>query len=277
MSTRVASPVKVAMPDDPFTAAQRAPVGGRPRLLSHLGRWGRARRWLPPDALRVLDVGCGYGHGAAAIAARGPADRVIVGVEPDPEHREMGRRYFPWLTIIDAGAEAIPAADGSADAVLMLDVLEHLAQPDRAIAEARRVLRPGGVLVVSVPHRGALWRLDSLNLYRALRRRRPTWPRLDPATQSGGGAHRHFTLEEIDVLLHPSFVVDRSARTGLGLAELVHLAKLLMGVRVRSRRLSGALMTLYVAAYLVEDLVALGPLAYHVSVRARLADHGGSS
>jgi SAM-dependent methyltransferase len=268
-------PVAEAAPVDPFTMPALAPVPSRPRLLSYVGRWGRARRWLPADALRVLDVGCAYGHGAAAVAARAPRGRVVVGVERDRGHLELGRRCFPWLRILEGDAAALPVGDGTADAVLLLDVLEHLAEPDRALAEAHRVLRPGGVLVLSVPHRGALWRLDSLNLYEALRRRRPSWPRLEPSTDSGSGVHRHFTPGEVEELLGSSFAVERIARTGLGVAELVHLVRLLIRVRATRARLSGALMTLYIAAYLAEDAVPLGVLGYHLTVRARRADSGG--
>ena len=62
--------------------ARRAPT--RPRILSYVGRWGRARRWLPEDALRVLDIGCSFAYGSAAIQAGGPEGRVVVGVERDP-------------------------------------------------------------------------------------------------------------------------------------------------------------------------------------------------
>ena len=108
----------------------------------------------------------------------------------------------------------------------MLDVLEHVPEPRAVLAEAHRVLRPGGVLVLSVPHRGLLAPLDALNVYPALRRRFPSWQPLEPADETGPGGHRHFTIEELGELLGNRFVIDRTARTGLGLAELVHLGLL---------------------------------------------------
>jgi hypothetical protein len=51
----------------------------RPRLLSYLGRWGRARRWLPADARRVIDVGCAFGYGTVALAARAAPRPVVRG------------------------------------------------------------------------------------------------------------------------------------------------------------------------------------------------------
>lgn len=256
-------------PADPFAAPPPAPAPTRPRLLSYVGRWGRARRWLPDDALRVLDVGCSFAYGSAAIQAGGPPGRVVVGIERDPEHLADAARRFPWIRVLDADAAALPLPDGCADAVTMLDVLEHLPEPELALAELRRVLRPGGTLVVSVPHRGLLHRLDALNVYEALRRRRPSWPPLEAATESGGHEHRHFRVRELEALLAPHFTVDRVARTGLGLQELVHLLLLLLRVPLKAEKVARSALPLHFVVYLLDDLVPWGPLGYHLTVRAR--------
>jgi SAM-dependent methyltransferase len=252
---------------DPFAAPApaRAPAPSRRRLLSYLGRWGRARRRLPPDALKVLDVGCAFGYGSAAIAAAGPADRIVVGVERDPAHLAGARRDYPWMTIVEGDAEDLPVPDGCADAVLLLDVIEHLADPGRAIDEARRALRAGGTLIVSVPHRGALHRIDALNVYSALRRRRPAWPPLEPATGSAGGLHRHFRVAELAALLEPAFAIERSARTGLGLEEFVYLLALLARVPRRRERVPQRVLFLHLFVYLFDDVFRWGPLGYSLT------------
>ena len=271
-----ASPAATVAQVDPFEMPASRRDLGRPRPLSrYAGRWGRAQRWLPSDALRVLDVGCSSGYGAVALLAHGPAGRVVVGVERDPEALALGRARLPWLRIIEGDATALPIQDQCADAVVLLDVLEHLAEPDRAIAEAHRVLRPGGVLILSLPHSGALRALDSQNVYETLRRRRPSWPPLDPIQTSASGTHRHYSVGELTGKLEPFFVVERTARTGLGLAELIHLVRLLLRARRRLVALDGLLMLLYISLYMAEDLVPAGPLAYHLTVRARVRSRGG--
>jgi SAM-dependent methyltransferase len=254
---------------DPFALPRRNAAPRRPRLLSYVGRWGRAARWLPEEALRVLDVGCSFGYGSAAIEARGPADRIVVGVERDREHLESGRRRFPWLTILAGDATELPVPDTCADAVLLLDVVEHVAEPGLAVAEAHRALRPGGVAIVSVPHRGLLHRLDALNVYSAVRRRWPHLAPLAPAAESGGHEHRHYSLAEIEEVLAPRFVVDRVSRTGLGSQEFVHLGLLILSVALRQERLTRALRPLHLIVYLLDDLLPLGRLGYHMTVRAR--------
>jgi SAM-dependent methyltransferase len=238
-----------------------------------MARWARAGRWLSPETRRVLDVGCAFGYGTAHVAAaldrRAPAPPLVIGLEYDAAYAAQARRRYPRLAIGRASADALPFGAAQFDAVLLLDVLEHLANPAAAVAEARRALRPGGVLLLSVPHRGPLARLDSLNRYEGLRARWPGLPPLDP-TERGGPCHRHFAVEELVVLLGDDFVVERVARTGLGLAEPANLALLLLcrGL-LRSEAAYRGLRYLYYALYLLEDLLPAGRLGYHLMVRAR--------
>jgi SAM-dependent methyltransferase len=262
---------------DPFSLAPTAPPTRRPRLLSHIGRWGRARRWLPADALHVLDVGCSFGYGSAAIAAAGPPGRIVVGVERDSDHLARAARDFPWVRILDADATDLPLPDGCADAVILLDVIEHIAEPERVLSEARRVLGPRGTIIVTVPHAGLLGGLDALNLYAALRHRRPSLPPLEAATESDGGPHRHYQLSELRAALAPWFVVDRTSRTGLGLQELVTIAMIAARVGLRAHWLARALMPVHFIVSAVDYALPAGPLAYNLAVRARVAPDEGST
>jgi SAM-dependent methyltransferase len=89
---------------------------------------------------RVLDVATGPGYVAAAAAARGAR---VTGVDFSRAMVERARRDHAGIDFREGDAEALDFADGSFDAVVMNYGLLHLARPDRAIAEAHRVLRPG--------------------------------------------------------------------------------------------------------------------------------------
>ena len=250
-----------------------------------MARWARAAHWLPPHAQRVLDVGCAFGYGTAHVAQtldstaarRGDAGPrvLVVGLEYDPDYARDARRCYPRLAVVRGSAESLPFPDGCCDALLLLDVLEHLPHPAAAVAEAARVLRPGGALLLSVPHRGLLGWADSLNLYSMLRGHLPMLRPLDP-TERGYPNHRHYGVPELRALLGREFAIQRLARTGLGLAEPLHLVILVVcrGV-LRSEAAYRALRFLYYGLYLLEDLLPTGRFGYHIMVHARrLEAHG---
>ncbi|MGE3817853.1 MAG: class I SAM-dependent methyltransferase [Isosphaeraceae bacterium] len=244
----------------------------RPRLLSYVGRWGRARRWLPEDARSVLDVGCAFGYGTVAIVAGTESHRWIVGVERDQRNVEIAAERYPWLSMVRADARSLPFLDGTIDAVVSLDVLEHLDDPMAVVEEVRRVLRPGGAFIVSVPQRGILARFDSNNVYSWLR----SWFRwflpLEECEESASGHHKHFNKSELMVLLGNGFVVDRWTGSGLGLAELLHVAiAVVFKGLLRWRGAYMVLRHLYFIAFLLEDLIPSGRFGYTLTVRARAA------
>lgn len=120
--------------------------------------WYRERRYLLRRRAQgfapgvALDVGAAGGGNTRVLTSLGWK---VVALEFTEEGSQAARER--GLSVVRGDAQQLPIADGSLDLVMALDVLEHLPDDELAAAEIFRVLRPGGVLIASVPVDPALW------------------------------------------------------------------------------------------------------------------------
>lgn len=109
---------------------------------------------------RCLDLGCGDGTLAPLLVERAGPGRWI-GLDLDPREVRLAARAGVYRGVCAAAAQRLPLASEALDLVLSNSALEHMDDLDRVLAEAARVLRPGGRLVFTVPsdrfHRQLLW------------------------------------------------------------------------------------------------------------------------
>lgn len=135
-------------------------------------RNGREIRWLRelvPFAAcrgkRVLEVGCGAGYDAWEFCRHG-AD--YTGIDLTPENPPLTRRHLALFgfapPVLRGDAEALPFRDNSFDVYFSNGVLHHTPDLPACLAEARRVLAPGGRLMVAVYHRDSIFYWLSLAL-----------------------------------------------------------------------------------------------------------------
>jgi len=139
----------------------------RDLLAQHLRRSG-AR---PAPRIRILDVGCGTGATLKVLAQSG----AVTGLDSSRAALDYSRQRGRWQLALARGEE-LPIASGSLDVIVALDLLEHIADDGAAAAEFARALRPGGLLLVTVPALSWLWSqhdeaLDHLRRYQAARLR----------------------------------------------------------------------------------------------------------
>ncbi len=102
----------------------------------------------------VADLGCGTGEVSAAIA---PFVRRVIAIDGSPAMLAAAKKRLGTLDNVDlrrGDVESLPMGNGLVDAATLILVLHHVAEPSKAIAEASRVLKPGGRLVIvdMLPH-----------------------------------------------------------------------------------------------------------------------------
>lgn len=98
-----------------------------------------------PDGARMLDVGCGTGDLLRRLGRR----FVPAGCDPAEEMLERARAANPGADLRIAAAEALPFDDRSLDVALLIEVVRYLDDPRPALRELARVLRPGGIALVT--------------------------------------------------------------------------------------------------------------------------------
>ncbi len=251
------------------SAARRFPgtVEALQRFL--YARRARAGERLAGAPGRVLDVGCGRGFLLEAFRRRG---WTVQGTELDERSATYAREVL-GLPVETLPVASWPWPDGHFDAVAVWHVLEHLSSPADLLERARRLLRPGGVLLVGVPNfaspearlaRGAWFHAD---VPRHLAHFTPEW--LDRALDASGldVRSRSFLSAEFDVF---SFVQSAENRLGLR-PNLLYDVLRGRGAKVLGR---GAGLVQAIAAVLLA--VPLGVVAVPATTLLGLAGLGSS-
>jgi len=141
------------------------PQGTLPKAGSEGGRLRRSKKFLdriaallgqPPGEIRLLDVGCSSGAFLQAAVKLGFRAE---GVEPAP--KAAATAQAAGLKVHRGLLQEAGYADGQFDAITLFEVIEHLQHPQDLLKECRRILRPGGILLVGTGNAGS-WSMAAL-------------------------------------------------------------------------------------------------------------------
>jgi ubiquinone/menaquinone biosynthesis C-methylase UbiE len=183
--------------------------------------------WIPRDAKTILDLGCAFGYISTRLAT---SARRVYGIDVNYKYIAEAHSSYRNAAFFVGAAEAIPFADSFFDCIAMTEVLEHVADEPRSLAEVCRVLVPGGTLLLTVPHRGPLSFLDPENILIRLPGIHRFLYRLKWGSTGGmlpkTREHRHYSLESIQGLLGTAFVVEEVYTSGFLVYSLATLLKL---------------------------------------------------
>jgi ubiquinone/menaquinone biosynthesis C-methylase UbiE len=132
--------------------------------LENQSWWFRSRNRLIEQTVRrffaratsALEIGCGTGYSLRALRNALPGAE-LTGTELFEEGLAIARQRWPNITLMQADARALPFGSSDFDLVSAFDVLEHIDDDAGALSELRRVLKPGGGVILTVPQHRWLW------------------------------------------------------------------------------------------------------------------------
>lgn len=115
--------------------------------LWHKRKWAVIQNLLKEGSGTLLDIGCADGTTTHNISLASPKLKVT-GVDLYKETIDFAKKKYPDINFIFADAQKMPLKSGSFNYVCAIEILEHLENPDTALEEIKRVLGPGGTLIV---------------------------------------------------------------------------------------------------------------------------------
>ncbi len=227
-------------PNIPGHLAGGVPAVGGQFILERRARL--IRPFFPPKGGHLVDFGCG--NGAQTLLFADEFDR-LTGVDVSEIYLKDFRREIVTrglegrIEAVSTGGGPIPLPDGAADVVTSFTVLEHVPDEQAALAEMRRILAPGGKLIITVPNRWWIFETHGADLPLLPWNRVPLvswWPRKLHDRWARARIYRRREIEKL--LVQSGFTIDASFRmtAPMDMIPWVPLRRLVRSTLFRSDR-----------------------------------------
>jgi len=193
-------------PSRDYTIYKEYPLNGRVKL---------AYNWIPDMAEVLLDGGCSWGYGTRFFRQK---CEHTYGIDTNEDFIKVAALRYPQIQFQMSGLEKMPFQDDYFDVVVLNDVIEHVADEKESLEEVCRVLKEGGSLILTTPHKGLFGFLDPGNYGILLRNHLPWLFKIINRAVRGGKTssdsrkppdlHRHYVLEELRNILDSTSFKD---------------------------------------------------------------------
>jgi len=233
-------------PSEDYITYKEYPLNGRVKL---------AYNWIPKNAEVLLDGGCSWGYCTRFFKQK--CGRTY-GIDTNEDFIKIAAKRYPQIQFQKSGLEKIPFKDEYFDVVVLNDVIEHVEDEKESLNEVCRVLKEGGCLIMTTPHKGLFGFLDPGNYGILFRKHLPRLFKIINRTMRGKEAssdsrpppelHRHYLLEELRVILDNTSFKDNYEiievfRSGLFLGFLAANLHFIFG-KIFGSKLTDLLLTL---------------------------------
>jgi GT2 family glycosyltransferase/2-polyprenyl-3-methyl-5-hydroxy-6-metoxy-1,4-benzoquinol methylase/glycosyltransferase involved in cell wall biosynthesis len=136
------------IPDLEWTGERYVPQVRGSIALEHLHRYAMASEFVQEK--HVLDVACGEGYGSDMLARTAAS---VIGVDIDEKTITHAQKKYRRdnLCFKQGSCTKLPLSDNSIDIVVSFETIEHIAEHEKMLSEIKRILKPGGLLIISTP------------------------------------------------------------------------------------------------------------------------------
>ncbi len=177
------------------------------------GRTECVYHWLDMYYGRLLDAGCSYGYATRYYTEK---CNEIYAIDIDPHLIEIAKKKYSNINFIVSAIEKVPFPDNYFDMIVFSDVLEHTSNQIQSLNELYRVLKIGGDIIITAPHKGLFTILDPYNYGYYLMKYLPFLYRIAYRIIKGGNSnaeignpqhnnkHYHYSEKELFSLLDKS-------------------------------------------------------------------------
>ncbi|HDZ61451.1 MAG TPA: class I SAM-dependent methyltransferase [Candidatus Pacearchaeota archaeon] len=242
------------------------------------GRIKWAYNKIPLKSKTLLDGGCAWGYGTRFFKKKCIN---TYGIDPNKDFIKIAKERYSHIKFINCGLEKTPFQNNFFDVIILNDVLEHVKDEKRVLNEMYRVLKKGGNLIITTPHKGLFSFMDSDNYVFLIRTKIPKlykklykmykgeYPKkIRPGYEDW---HKHYSVKEIVHMLNSSkfnnhFSLVKTFRSGFFIGPFVGNLQLI-GDTFLGRRITSFLLKPLLILSNIDYWIPYNKLSYNLAIR----------